>query len=186
MPMSSSCSAGASRPRRRVTLSARACTPSSPEHASAICIPPLFRSNARAGRHVGRLWTFAHLAAQVGRIHREEPGTKGIWRIGPRSPLGLFEPFSRFLRIFPGPLHTREVAGSKPAAPMAGSLVSKPNHWQRKQGSKSASRPKWGHGPIHGPELDSRSHPTIRFASSSPRRQAPNLTCFVAPRGYRR
>ena len=68
---------------------------------------------------MGRYWTFAHLGRQVGRIHREVPGSKGIWRIRPRSAHGLFEPFSRFLRIFPKPLHTREVAGSKPAAPIS-------------------------------------------------------------------
>jgi hypothetical protein len=73
---------------------------------------------ARAGRPMGRPWTFAHLGRQVGRIHREVPGSKGIWHMRPRSAHGLFEPFSRFLSIFPEPLHTREVAGSKPAAPI--------------------------------------------------------------------
>jgi hypothetical protein len=35
---------------------------------------------------------------------------------------GLLEPFSTFLRIFPILLHTREVAGSKPAASIEKSL----------------------------------------------------------------
>jgi hypothetical protein len=54
----------------------------------------------------------------VGQIHRENPVSARIEAETTRTAFGLLEPFLALPRAFSGPLHTREVGGSKPPVPI--------------------------------------------------------------------
>jgi hypothetical protein len=82
---------------------------------------PRSRPISDIGQQRSWLLDFCPPERLVGKIHREPPISARIEAGETRNAFGLLEPFLALPRAFSGPLHTREVAGSKPAAPIGAS-----------------------------------------------------------------